>query len=188
MMISLTGLTLVTGRSIEARWILRTSLTMYATTDPEPVSRRTNHVASITPPMRRSGSFPCCTAVRALPGQRDLGAPSADLKDIVRHHLEGTRFGIKVDPSDGLVTQGEEGYALTWMDAKVGYCTPRRGSSIEINALWYNALRLLADWLREVHDPEAEEIAGSSCPFHVSSIAAFGTPSAAISTMSLTAK
>ena len=71
------------------------------------------------------------------------------LKDIVRHHLEGTRFGIRVDPRDGLLIQGAEGYQLTWMDAKVGdwVVTPRRGKAVEINALWYNALRLMADWL-----------------------------------------
>ena len=50
---------------------------------------------------------------------------------------------------------------LTWMDAKVGdwVVTPRRGKAVEINALWYNALRLLADWLREAKDPEADELA-----------------------------
>jgi hypothetical protein len=83
------------------------------------------------------------------------------LKGIVRHHFEGTRFGIKVDPGDGLLVQGAEGYALTWMDAKVGdwVVTPRRGKAVEINALWYNALRLLADWLCEAQDPEADELA-----------------------------
>ena len=57
----------------------------------------------------------------------------------------GTRFGIGVDPADGLLKQGAEGYQLTWMDAKVGdwVVTPRRGKAVEINALWYNALRLL---------------------------------------------
>jgi predicted glycogen debranching enzyme len=47
------------------------------------------------------------------------------------------------------------------MDAKVGdwVVTPRRGKAVEINALWYNALCLLADWLREAHDPEADEFA-----------------------------
>ena len=59
----------------------------------------------------------------------------------------GTRFGIGVDPADGLLRQGQEGYQLTWMDAKVGdwVVTPRRGKAVEINALWYNALRLLQD-------------------------------------------
>src|SRR5262249_29511611 len=73
------------------------------------------------------------------------------LVDIVEHHLAGTRFGIGVDPRDGLLRQGEPGYQLTWMDAKVGdwVVTPRRGKAVEINALWYDALRLLEGWLRE---------------------------------------
>ena len=53
--------------------------------------------------------------------------------------------------------QGQEGYQLTWMDAKVGdwVVTPRRGKAVEINALWYNALRLLAGWVREEQGDEA---------------------------------
>jgi predicted glycogen debranching enzyme len=60
-----------------------------------------------------------------------------------------------VDPADGLVRQGELGYQLTWMDAKVGdwVVTPRRGKAVEINGLWYNALSLLAEW-SEQHCPE----------------------------------
>jgi predicted glycogen debranching enzyme len=66
--------------------------------------------------------------------------------------VRGTRFGIGVDPRDGLFSQGQEGYQLTWMDAKVEdwVVTPRRGKAVEINALWYNALRLLAEWGHEV--------------------------------------
>src|SRR4029077_20907960 len=74
----------------------------------------------------------------------------------------GTRFGIGVDPADGLLRQGEEGYQLTWMDAKVGdwVVTPRRGKAVEINALWYNALRLLEGWVREARgDADARPIA-----------------------------
>jgi predicted glycogen debranching enzyme len=72
------------------------------------------------------------------------------LADIIEHHLRGTRFGIGVDPADGLLRQGQEGYQLTWMDAKVGdwVVTPRRGKAVEINALWYNALRLMEGWVR----------------------------------------
>src|SRR5205085_3710633 len=83
------------------------------------------------------------------------------LVEIIDWHMKGTRFGICVDPGDGLLKQGAEGYALTWMDAKVEdwVVTPRRGKAVEIVALWYNALRLLADWLREAQDPEAEELA-----------------------------
>src|SRR5476651_2676638 len=78
------------------------------------------------------------------------------LVNIIEHHLRGTRFGIGVDPADGLLRQGQEGYQLTWMDAKVGdwVVTPRRGKAVEINALWYNALRLLQGWLRQASDVE----------------------------------
>jgi predicted glycogen debranching enzyme len=64
-----------------------------------------------------------------------------------------------MDPTDGLLKQGQEGYQLTWMDAKVGdwVVTPRRGKAVEINALWYNALILLAGWLREEGDPSQAE-------------------------------
>src|SRR5688500_2632660 len=79
------------------------------------------------------------------------------LRRIIARHLGGTRFGIHVDPADGLLVQGEEGYQLTWMDAKVDgwVVTPRRGKAVEINALWYNALRLLETWLREEEGDEA---------------------------------
>jgi predicted glycogen debranching enzyme len=79
------------------------------------------------------------------------------LNDIVDHHIRGTRFGIGVDRDDGLLRQGEDGYQLTWMDAKVDgwVVTPRRGKSVEINALWYNALRLLERWMREQQDNAA---------------------------------
>jgi glycogen debranching enzyme len=62
-----------------------------------------------------------------------------------------------VDPRDGLLLQGAPGYQLTWMDAKVDgwVVTPRRGKAVEINALWYNALRLLEGWLREEDGPDA---------------------------------
>src|SRR5206468_3094738 len=73
------------------------------------------------------------------------------LKQIIERHVQGTRFGISVDAGDGLLMQGAPGYQLTWMDAKVEdwVVTPRRGKAVEINALWYNALRLLENWLRE---------------------------------------
>jgi predicted glycogen debranching enzyme len=79
------------------------------------------------------------------------------LLDIIDHHLKGTRFGIRVDPEDGLLRQGAEGYQLTWMDAKVDdwVVTPRRGKAVEINALWYNALRLTEEWVRREAGEEA---------------------------------
>jgi predicted glycogen debranching enzyme len=76
------------------------------------------------------------------------------LVDIMDHHIRGTRFGIGMDPADSLLREGAEGYQLTWMDAKVDgwVVTPRRGKTVEINALWYNALRLMERWLREGKD------------------------------------
>ena len=64
--------------------------------------------------------------------------------------FKGRRFNIHVDPADGLLSQGDDGYQLTWMDAKVDdwVVTPRRGKAVEINALWYNALRLLEQLVR----------------------------------------
>ena len=68
------------------------------------------------------------------------------LMSIIRAHIEGTRFGIAVDPGDGLLRAGEPGVQLTWMDAKHGdhVFTPRVGKPVEINALWLNALDVAA--------------------------------------------
>ena len=86
-----------------------------------------------------------------------LSALLPRLIEIADRHIEGTHFGIGVDPVDGLLRQGAEGYQLTWMDAKVGdwVVTPRRGKAVEINALWYNALRLLEGWVREGRGDQA---------------------------------
>ena len=100
-------------------------------------------------------------------------------------------FGIRVDPQDGLLTQGAEGYQLTWMDAKVGdwVVTPRRGKAVEINALWYNALCLLADWLRAAGDPRGRRHRGAGrAGAATRSTAASGTTRAAISTTSSMAR
>src|SRR5207302_3696730 len=82
------------------------------------------------------------------------------LLHIVEQHRNGTRFGIGVDPRDGLLKQGAEGYQLTWMDAKVAdwVVTPRRGKAVEINALWYNALCLLHGWLEEEAPADASSL------------------------------
>ncbi|HEX6719816.1 MAG TPA: amylo-alpha-1,6-glucosidase [Pyrinomonadaceae bacterium] len=66
------------------------------------------------------------------------------LKNIIEWHIRGTRYDIHVD-DDGLLYSGERGVQLTWMDAKVGdwVVTPRHGKPVEIQALWYNALRFM---------------------------------------------
>jgi predicted glycogen debranching enzyme len=84
------------------------------------------------------------------------------LIDIVDLHIRGTEFGIKVDPRDGLLCESAAGYQLTWMDAKVDdwVVTPRRGKAVEINGLWYNALRLLEQWLRQEKGEQAAKSIG----------------------------
>ncbi|MCW5864961.1 MAG: amylo-alpha-1,6-glucosidase [Anaerolineae bacterium] len=69
------------------------------------------------------------------------------LAGIIDWHIHGTRYNIHVDPADGLLFAGEAGVQLTWMDVKVDdwVVTPRIGKPVEINALWYNALRIMAD-------------------------------------------
>jgi len=79
------------------------------------------------------------------------------LKDIVEWHSKGTRYQIHVD-DDGLLYSGEPGVQLTWMDAKVGdrVITPRSGKPVEIQALWYNALRVMEQLSGEFNDTPAQ--------------------------------
>ena len=79
----------------------------------------------------------------------------AKLADVVFCHLRGTRYNIHVD-TDGLLYAGEDGTQLTWMDAKYGdeVFTPRRGKPVEIQALWYNALRIMADFAERFEHAE----------------------------------
>ena len=66
---------------------------------------------------------------------------------IIAGHMAGTRFGIRVT-DDGLLRTGEMGTQLTWMDARAAgiAVTPRIGKPVEIQALWYNALRIASAW------------------------------------------
>jgi len=86
----------------------------------------------------------------ARTGDHDLAAELAPrLLEVVDAHVRGTRFGIGVDPADGLLTQGADGLALTWMDARVDGVpvTQRRGKPVEVNALWVNGLACVAELL-----------------------------------------
>jgi predicted glycogen debranching enzyme len=151
-MISLEGLTLATGRLAEAGWILRTFAHyihdgLIPNMFPEGENQGLYHTADAT-----LWFFHALDRyLKATDDRETLRLVLPKLLDIVAHHRQGTRFGIGVDPQDGLLRQGVEGYQLTWMDAKVDdwVVTPRRGKAVEINALWYNALCLLEGWLRE---------------------------------------
>jgi predicted glycogen debranching enzyme len=85
----------------------------------------------------------------------------AVLKDIIDWHIRGTRYGIRVD-DDGLLRAGEPGVQLTWMDAKVGdwVVTPRMGKPVEIQALWFNALRIVEELAKTFDDAPFQKLAG----------------------------
>ncbi len=76
------------------------------------------------------------------------------LADIITWHRRGTRYNIHIDAADGLLYAGQIGVQLTWMDAKVGdwVVTPRIGKPVEINALWYCALRIMAHFAGLLND------------------------------------
>jgi predicted glycogen debranching enzyme len=148
-MISLEGLTLVTGRHSEAHDILRTFA----------LHVRHGLIPNMFPEGQREGLYHTADATlwffHALHRYDTVTGDHAlveellpVLQEIVRCHRKGTAFNIHVD-SDGLLAQGAPGVQLTWMDALVDgwVVTPRRGKAVEINALWHNALVLLSEWL-----------------------------------------
>jgi predicted glycogen debranching enzyme len=170
-MISLEGLTLATRRVREAGYILRT-FAHYV---------RDGLIPNMFPDGQREGLYHTADAsmwfFHAI--ERYTVATGDDdtlrkllpvLLDIIRHHLRGTRFGIHIDPKDGLFTQGAEGYQLTWMDAKVGdwVVTPRRGKAVELNALWYNAVCLARAWTEQYGGGEGLDLAGHAARAHES--------------------
>ncbi len=154
-MISLEGLTLATHRHREAGSILRTFASYI----------RDGLIPNMFPEGEHDGLYHTADAtlwffhavaryVRWTSDRGTLRALLPKMIDIIDHHVRGTRFNIHVDPKDGLVHQGAQGYQLTWMDAKVDgwVVTPRRGKAVEINALFYNALRILERFLDEEGD------------------------------------
>jgi predicted glycogen debranching enzyme len=160
-MISLEGLALVTGRHTEAGWILRTFASYV----------RDGLIPNLFPEGQKDGLYHTADATlwyfHAIHRYLEYTDDRATLRlllpklaNIIEHHKQGTKFGIGMDLEDGLLRQGAEGYQLTWMDAKVDswVVTPRRGKAVEINALWYNALCLLAQWqCEEGEDGAARE-------------------------------
>ncbi|MGH8177730.1 MAG: amylo-alpha-1,6-glucosidase [Steroidobacter sp.] len=148
-MISLEGLTLCTGRYREAGAILRT-FSHYVKDGllpnlfPEGERLALYHTVDAT-----LWYFHAISRFVEKTGDRMIIANLFPvLQSIIEHHIAGTHFNIHVDPADGLIGAAKEGYQLTWMDAKVDgwVVTPRRGKPVEIQALWYNALKLMAAW------------------------------------------
>jgi predicted glycogen debranching enzyme len=109
----------------------------------------------------------------ARTGDGDLGANLAPaIREVVDWHVRGTRYGIRVDQADKLLTQGEDGYALTWMDARVDGVpvTQRAGKAVEVNALWVNGLAIAAELL-----PGDDTVASLAAAARASFASAFTT-------------
>lgn len=155
-MISLPGLTLATGRAGEAASILRTFAEFLAD---GLLPNNFPDMAGVIPGYNTAdATLWYILAIRAyeeITGDSHLVIDLLPvLQQIIARHTSGTRYGIGVDPADGLLRAGEPGVQLTWMDAKVGdwVVTPRIGKPVEINALWYNALRTVATFSRVAGD------------------------------------
>ena len=150
-MIALPGLTLATGRLDSARRILETFARFVdggMLPNVFPSSGETPEYNTVDAAL---WYFEAWRAYLQAGGdQTALLRSFPILEGMIDAHLQGTRYGIRVDPEDGLLRAGEPGVQLTWMDAKVGdwVVTPRIGKPVEINALWYNVLRTMAEFAR----------------------------------------
>ena len=158
-MISLPGLTISTGRPEVARSILRT-FARYV--DQGMLPNRFPDAGEQPEYNTVDATLWYFEAVRAYYSSTDddnlLSELFPILADIINWHCRGTRYNIHLDAADGLLYAGVAGVQLTWMDAKVDdwVVTPRIGKPIEANALWYNALRTMAKFARQLGKPHQE--------------------------------
>jgi len=158
-MISLPGLTLVTGRFEDSKQILlsfaqncRDGLIPNRFADSDKYQPDYNTVDASLWFVHAVGRYFAYTGDTAF-----VETIWGTISDIISSYTEGTHFGIRMD-DDGLITHGSQ---LTWMDAKIGTfeVTPRRGKTCEINALWYNALRTAAHLAEHLQkDPSTYEL------------------------------
>jgi predicted glycogen debranching enzyme len=158
-MISLPGLTIATGRSEISRSIL---LTFAKYVDKGMLPNRFPDAGDVPEYNTVDATLWYFEAIRsyydATADDDLLEELFPVLADIIDWHCRGTRYNIHLDASDGLLYAGEGGVQLTWMDAKVGdwVVTPRIGKPIEINALWYCALRSISKFARQLGKPYKE--------------------------------
>lgn len=152
-MVSLPGLLLCTGRYTEARGLLKTFASyvhegLIPNRFPDHGEAPEYNSADATLWMFSAiNSYLTVTSDRSL-----LKELFPKLVEIIQWHLQGTAYGIGVDPEDGLLRASAPGLQLTWMDAKIGdwVVTPRRGKVVEINALWHCALACMEKWAADL--------------------------------------
>src|SRR5215510_10318507 len=147
-MIALPGLTLFTGRAHIAKSILRN---FARHTDMGMLPNRfldSGETAEFNTVDATLWFFEAARAYAAVTGDYDFVCDELYpvFVKIIDFHIKGTRYNIRM-AENGLLNAGAPGVQLTWMDAKVGdwVVTPRTGKPVEIQALWYNALRIMED-------------------------------------------
>jgi predicted glycogen debranching enzyme len=154
-MVSLPGIALVTGhlqaaREILAQFALSVDQGMLPNRFPDAGEQPEYNTVDAT-----LWFFDAARAYLKYSGDREFLRAQlySVLRDIVDWHERGTRYGIRVD-TDGLLRAGVPGMQLTWMDARVGdrVVTPRHGKPVEIQALWYNALRTMQQFAETLGD------------------------------------
>lgn len=166
-MVALPGLTLTTGRAEIAAPILKTfaqfvSEGMLPNRFPDGNDQPEYNTIDAT-----FWYFQAISAYHEATGDDELvRSLFPTLRDIIDAHVRGTRYGIKVDPADGLLSGGEPSLQLTWMDAKVNdvVITPRMGKPVEVNALWYSALCIMGRFANMIGEPAEpyEQMAGTA--------------------------
>ncbi len=155
-MISLPGLTIATGRTEIARSIL---LSYADLADQGQLPNRFSAGGELAEYNSADAALWYFVAwhayIEATQDEQALSEVFAILEEMIDWHLKGTRYGIGMDPDDHLLSAGETGVQLTWMDAKVGewVVTPRMGKPVEINALWFNALTVMAEFASRLGKP-----------------------------------
>lgn len=142
-MIALTGLTLLTGRHDEARTLLDTFLRATRRGLSPNNFREDGQGAgfnTVDGALWLAVSLERYVTVTGDAAYAREALPK--LREVLDWHVQGTDFGIRADPADGLLLAGEDGAQLTWMDVKIGdwVVTPRRGKPIEVQGLWLAAL------------------------------------------------
>jgi predicted glycogen debranching enzyme len=155
-MIALPGLTLATGRYESARQILNTFARFIdkgMLPNLFPGSGETTEYNTVDAALWYVEAWRAY--IEATDDWSELRRNFPVLEDIIHWYSQGTRYGIVLDKQDGLLKAGVSGVQLTWMDAKIGdwVVTPRIGKPVEINALWYNALAVMAQFAQQLQLP-----------------------------------
>lgn len=161
-MISLPGLLLATGRLPEAKAVLEGFAALSKRgLIPNCFDNETGHAEYNTVDASLWFIHAACRYAFASGDASVADGPiGAACMSIFEAYQQGTDYGIRVDPSDGLVAAGDASTQLTWMDARRDgvVFTPRAGKAVEINALWYSAIMGMCDLFERTRPRSARDL------------------------------